>query len=165
MKKIKTLLMVFVVCLLCTACGNRTAITGDKFYEKTNKDYNVTDRSDHYGFATSAYELNSDNNLKILFIETKSDSMSQSLFVDETKNAYTDATNDLAEQNKDDKDFKIDDAEVDDTVTKGDNYSVVEINTSKTYYRITWIDNTVMIGSIDIDSKTTLLNTMKGLGY
>ena len=108
---------------------------------------------------------NSDNNLKISFIETKNDSMSQSLFVDETKNAYTDATNDLAEQNKDDKDFKIDDAEVDDTVTKGDNYSVVEINTSKTYYRITWIDNTVMIGSIDIDSKTTLLNTMKGLGY
>lgn len=165
MKKIKTLLIVMMSILLCTACGNKTAITGDKFYDKTNEEYTVKDIGDFYDFAKSAYQVDGLNSMKITFVEAKNNTVAQSLFVDESQNVYTAATADLTNINKDNKSYKVEDDDVDDTVTKGDNYSIVEVRTSDTYYRVVWIDNTVMFGSIKIDSKTQLLNVMKGLGY
>lgn len=165
MKKIKTLLIVMMSILLCTACGNKTTITGDKFYDKINGDYTVKDIGDSYDFAKSAYQVDGLNSMKITFVEAKNNTVAQSLFVDESQNVYTAATADLTNINKDNKSYKVEDDDVDDTVTKGDNYSIVEVRTSDTYYRVVWIDNTVMFGSIKIDSKTQLLNVMKGLGY
>ena len=164
MKKIKGLVLLLLV-VFSTGCVKRSAISANDFYEKTKDDYKLVDiKSDHYDFSDGAYVLSGNNNLKIVFVDTN-EQMAKSMYVDETKNAYSQASTDLIEQNKDNADYELKESDIKKTIATGDNFSIVEITTSKKYYRIAWIKDTVMIGQVDLDSKTTLFNLMKKLGY
>ena len=163
MKRFKSLVLLLLI-VLSTGCAKRAAITADDFYEKTNNDYKVVDAKDHYDFSDGAYVLSGKNNLKIIFIDT-TEQTAKSIYVDETKNVYSQASTDLLEQNKDNKDYELKESDIKKTIATGDNFSIVEITTSKKYYRISWIKDTIMIGQVDLDSKISLFNLMKKLGY
>ena len=87
------------------------------------------------------------------------------MYVDETKNIYSYASTDLLEQNKDNSNYELKESDIKKSIATGDNFSIVEMSTSKKYYRISWIKDTLMIGQVDLDSKTTLFDLMKKLGY
>ena len=163
MKKFKSLVLILLV-VFSAGCVKRSAITSSDFYEKTNNDYKVVDAKDHYDFSDGAYVLSGKSNLKIIFVDT-TEQMAKSIYVDETKNVYSEASTDLLEQNKDKKDYELKESDIKKTIATGDNFSIVEISTSKKYYRISWIKDTVMIGEVDLDSKTSLFDLMKKLGY
>lgn len=164
MKRIKGLVLLLLV-VFSTGCAKRSALSADDFYEKTNKDYKVTDvKREHYDFSDGAYAISGKNNLKVIFVDT-TEQMAKSIYVDETKNFYSYASTDLKEQNKDDKDYELKESDIKKVIATGDNFSIVEISTSKKYYRISWIKDTVMIGQVDVSDKTTLFDLMKKLGY
>ncbi len=164
MKKIKDLVLLLLI-VFSTGCAKRSAISSDDFYEKTNKDYKVVDvKDEHYDFSDGAYALSGNNNLKVIFVDT-TEQMAKSMYVDETKNAYSIASADLLEQNKENKNYELKESDIKKTIATGDNFSIVEISTSKKYYRISWIKDTLMIGQVDLNDKTTLFDLMKKLGY
>ena len=163
MKKLKGLVLLLLV-VLSTGCVKRAAISANDFYEKTKDDYKLVDAIDHYDFSDGAYSLTGKNNLQIIFIDT-TEQLAKSMYVDETKNIYSYASTDLLEQNKDNSNYELKESDIKKSIATGDNFSIVEMSTSKKYYRISWIKDTLMIGQVDLDSKTTLFDLMKKLGY
>ena len=161
MKKFKVLLLLVLV-LLTTGCGSRKPATPEQF-EDTFKDYKVEDVSSSYTFAEKAYKVTSADNMIVIYFKCKSIDVVKDIYYDEITNLTKKAAADLVANNDSDYDFKEEDIEK--TITKGDNYTVAQYSLRDTYYRVSWIDDTYIYGTIDIGQKTKLVNLMTSLKY
>lgn len=161
MKKIKILLLVLLV-ILTTGCGNRKAATPDEFKEKA-KDYTVNDVLSTFSFAEEAYEVKGNNNLVVYYVKCKTTDTVRSIYYDEITNVSKRAAAELVAAGGSDYEFNEND--IDKTITKGDNYTISTYNLKDKYYRISWIDDTYVYGSVDSNHKTELNNFMKSLNY
>ena len=85
------------------------------------------------------------------------------MYYDETNNVTKKAAAELALEDKSKTEFSLDDIEK--SITKGDNYTIAGYDLKSTYYRLSWIDDTVIIASIDIKHKSDLVNFMKSMNY
>ena len=189
MKKIKILLLVLLV-ILTTGCGNRKAATPDEFKEKA-KDYTVNDVLSTFSFAEEAYEVKGNNNLVVYYVKCKTTDTVRSIYYDEITNVSKRAAAELVAAGGSDYEFNENDINVGDIIeyqrkdfsvihrvidkysrngevfliTKGDNYTISTYNLKDKYYRISWIDDTYVYGSVDSNHKTELNDFMKSLNY
>jgi predicted small lipoprotein YifL len=162
MKKTLKVLLVLALVILTTGCGKRNAATPEDF-KNTFKDYKVEDVTSQYAFAESALKVTGGNNLTVLYLKVKSVDTIKDIYYDEITNITKKAGAELIANN--DKDYQYKEEDIEKTITKGDNYTVAQYSLRDTYYRISWIDNTYIYGTIDIGSKTTLVNLMSPLKY
>ena len=161
MKKLKIVLLLVLV-LLTTGCGKRNAATPEQF-EETFKNYTVEDVSSSYTFAEKAYKVTSSDNMIVIYLKCKSTDVIKDIYYDEISNITKKAAADLIANN--DSDYQYKEEDIEKTITKGDNYTVAQYSLRDSYYRISWIDNTYIYGTIDIGSKTKLVNLMSSLKY
>ena len=161
MKKFKILLLLVLV-LLTTGCGNRKAATPEQF-EETFKDYKVEDVSSSYVFAEKAYKVTGANNMIVFYFKCKSTDVVKDIYYDEITNITKKAGAELIANNGSDYEYKEEDIEK--TITKGENFTIAKYSLRDTYYRISWIDDTYIYGTVDIGQKTTLDNLMTLLKY
>ena len=161
MKKIKILLLVLLV-IVTTGCGNRKAATPEDFKEKA-KGYTINDVLNTFSFAEEAYEVKGNNNLVIYYVKCKNADTIRSIYYDEISNVSKKAAAELVAEGG--TDYEFDENDIDKTITKGDNYTISTYSLKDTYYRISWIDNTYVYGSVDSNHKTDLINFMKSLNY
>ncbi len=161
MKYLKALILILVVFITC-GCGKRTSVSPQDFLNKA-KDYNYTDVKNSIDFADAAYKIEGDNNLSVLYIKCSNKNTIKRMYYDETNNVTKKAAAELALEDTSKTEFSLDDIEK--SITKGDNYTIAGYDFKSTYYRLSWIDDTVIIASIDIKHKSELVNFMKSMNY
>ncbi len=161
MKKFKVLLILFLV-ILTTGCGNRKAATPEQFKDAF-KDYKVEDVTSTYAFAEKAYQVTSTDNMIVIYFKCKSTDVVRNIYYDEITNITKKAGAELIANN--DSDYKYKEEDIEKTITKGDNFTVSQYSLRDTYYRVSWIDDTYIYGTVDIGQKTKLVNIMSALKY
>ena len=161
MKKFKVLLLLVLV-ILTTGCGSRRSATSEQF-EETFKDYKVEDVTSSYTFAEKAYKVTGNDNMVVIYLKCKSIDVIKDIYYDEITNVTKKAAADLIANNGSDYEYKEEDIEK--TITKGENYTIAKYSLRDTYYRISFIEDTYVYGTIDIGQKTKLDNLMISLKY
>ena len=161
MKKLKVILLLVLV-ILTTGCGTRKAATPEQF-EETFKDYKVEDVTSSFTFAEKAYKVTSSDNMIVIYFKCKSVDVVKDIYYDEITNLTKKAAADLVANNGSEYKFKEEDIEK--TITKGENYTISQYSLRDSYYRVSWIDDTYIYGTVDIGQKTKLVNLMSSLKY
>ena len=146
MKKIVLLLTIVV---LLTGCSKeKEPISGESFNDiATEKKYEVTDVTNVYDYAKSAY-LIKDDNYKVMFIEGKKIGDIQSTYSDEVTNIYSNIYSDNTRSND-----------------KGEKWSYVELEDEDHYYYLCYINKTLVIVESDIDNKDNMISLLEKIGY
>ncbi len=161
MKKFKVILLLFLV-ILTTGCGTRKAATPEQF-EEAFKDYKVEDVTSSFTFTEKAYKVTSADNMIVIYFKCKSVDVVKDIYYDEITNLTKKAAADLVANNGSEYKFKEEDIEK--TITKGENYTISQYSLRDSYYRVSWIDDTYIYGTVDIGQKTKLVNLMNSLKY
>ena len=161
MKYIKTIFLLLVVVLTC-GCGKRESISPQDFLEKVKK-YDIVDVKSTINFSDSAYKVTGNNNLEILYIECSNINTIKQMYYDETNNITKKAAAEAVADNPEKTDYSIDDIEK--SITKGDNYTIAGYDLKNKYYRLSWVDDTIIIASIDSKNKSELVNLLKSFNY
>lgn len=161
MKYIKTIFILLVVVLTC-GCGKRDSISPQDFLEKVKK-YDIVDVKSTINFADSAYKVTGNNNLEILYIKCSNINTIKQMYYDETNNITKKAAAEAVVDNPEQTDYSIDDIEK--SITKGDNYTIAGYDLKNKYYRLSWVDDTIIIASIDTKNKSELVNLLKSFNY
>jgi len=161
MKYIKTIFLLLVVFLTC-GCGKRDSISPQDFLEKL-KNYDLVDVKSTINFADSAYKVTGNNNLEILYIKCSNKNTIKQMYYDETNNITKKAAAEAVVDNPEKTDYSIDDIEK--SITKGDNYTIAGYDLKNKYYRLSWVDDTIIIASIDAKNKSELVNLLKSFNY
>lgn len=148
MKKI--LQIVTVICIstcLLTGCKKKIVkISADEFYEKVNSTYELTDMTSTLGYVKKAYAYNKDG-LYFYFYEGNRSFDMGNIYIDEVENT--------ANRLFDSKD-KID---------KGDNYSFITLYNDDDYYRIGYIDNTLIFAHANMNNRDLVDNLFEKCGF
>ena len=161
MKYIKLTVILLVVLITC-GCGKREAISPQELFDKS-KSYNITDVKSTIDFADAAYKITGDNGLDVLYIKCSNKNTIKQMYYDETNNITKKAAGEAVMEDTSTEEFSIDD--IDKSITKGDNYTIAGYNLENKYYRLSWIDDTIIVSSIDIKHKSELVNFMKSINY
>ena len=161
MKKFKVLLLLLLV-ILTTGCGSRRAATPDQFKDAF-KDYTIEDVSSEFAFADTAYKVTSTDNMIVYYFKCKSVDVVKDIYYDEITNVTKEAAADLIANNG--ADYKYKEEDIEKTITKGENFTVAKYSLRDTYYRISFIEDTYIYGTVDIGQKTKLDNLMISLKY
>lgn len=162
MKKIKGLLLVLLV-ILTTGCSGRKAISPEEF-KNNSKNFVAVDIKETMDFAEAAYKVIGDNNMEVIYIKCNDKNVIKRMYYDETTNVVKKATLELQlKEGNNDKEYSMDD--IDKSIIKEKNFTIAGYNLKEKYYRLSWIDDTIIYGSIDIGAKSTLVNYMKKMNY
>ena len=128
MKKVLMLLFVGIISLgFVTGCGKKTKemITADEFKERIGSNYKLVDYTKNIGYVKKAYFYESEGIYFYFYEGNRSFDMG---------NIYIDEVNSVA----------INMMNKEDEIDKGDNYSSVKIWNDESYYRIAYVDNTLL---------------------
>lgn len=163
MNKLKSLLLVLLV-LLTTGCSGRKAISPEEFKKKSSSFVSIN-LKDSMDFAEAAYKIIGDDNMEVIYIKCNDKNIIKRMYYDETNNVVKKASVEYKLENGEDskKEYTIDD--IDKTIIKDKNYTIAGYNLKEKYYRLSWIDDTIIYGSIDASAKFTLINYMKSMNY
>ena len=127
MKKVLKVLTVFMAVILVTGCGSnkKDKLSSEEFYNRINDSYKLTDITSKIDFVQKAYAYEKDGVL-IYFYEGNRTFDMGNIYIDEVQN--------VSGQMMDKKD----------SIDKGENYSSITIYNDEEYYRIAYVDNTLL---------------------
>jgi hypothetical protein len=147
----KKILLIIVTCVLSltlvTGCSKtKEKITGEQFYEKISPNYKLVDYTSKIDYVKKAYVYDSEG-IKFYFYEGNRSFDMGNIYLDEVNNAASDLFNKT------------------DEIDKGDNYSSVKMWNDQTYYRIAYIDNTLLYAKSRLDYKDRVDDIFEKCGY
>ena len=127
MKRFLMVVTVLVSLLLVTGCedNKKEKITAEEFYNRVNETYKLSDITKRIDFVQKAYAYDKDE-VKFYFYEGNRSFDMGNIYIDEVQNA---SSNMLDKK---------------DSIDKGDNYSSITIYNDQEYYRIAYVDNTLL---------------------
>ena len=148
MKKILMVVTILVSVLLVTACGEKKkeSITAEEFYNRINSTYELVDVTSKIGYVKKAYAFEKDHIYFYFYEGNRSFDIG---------NVYKDEVQNVAGQMMDKKD----------TIDKGDNYSSITIQNDEEYYRIEYIDNTLLYAKTTANYKGYVDELFEKAGY
>ena len=148
MKKILMVVTVLMTLILVTGCGSnrKDKLTSEEFYDKINSEYKLTDITSRLDFVQKAYAYEKDGVL-IYFYEGNRTFDMGNIYIDEVQN--------VSGQMMDKKD----------SIDKGDNYSSITIYNDEEYYRIAYVDNTLLYAKGPKANQYIVDDVFKKAGY
>ena len=148
MKRFLMVVTVLVSLLLVTGCedNKKEKITAEEFYNRVNETYKLSDITKRIDFVQKAYAYDKDE-VKFYFYEGNRSFDMGNIYIDEVQNA---SSNMLDKK---------------DSIDKGDNYSSITIYNDQEYYRIAYVDNTLLYAKVNEVYKEEIKKIVKDLGY
>jgi hypothetical protein len=149
MKKVLMILFVGIISIgFISGCGKKTkeAITADQFNERIGSNYKLVDYTKNIGYAKKAYFYDSEG-IYFYFYEGNRSFDMGNIYIDEVNNAANELFNKQ------------------DSIDKGDNYSSVTMYNDETYYRIAYVDNTLLYVRARKDYKDRADDIFNKCGY
>ena len=147
----KKKLLILVACVLSltlvTGCSKtKEKITADQFNERIGSNYTLIDYTSKIDYVKKAYIYESDG-IKFYFYEGNRSFDMGNIYIDEVNNAASELFNKT------------------DEIDKGDNYSSVKMWNDESYYRVTYIDNTLLYAKARLDYKSRVDEIFEKCGY
>jgi len=148
MKKILMIVTVLVSLILITGCGEnkKEVITADEFYNRINDKYKLKDITNLTGFVKKAY-LYEDENLYFYFYEGNKSFDMGNIYIDEVENISSNMMN------------------REDDINKGINYSIMTISNDEMYYKVGFIENTLLYAKTSISDKDKVDEIFEKAGF
>jgi hypothetical protein len=148
MKKSILLLVVSVLTLgLLTGCSNKKEkISADDFYNKIGPNYSLVDISNKLDYVKKAYYYDSEG-ITFYFYEGNRMFDMGNIYIDEVNNVANNMFN------------------KEDEIDKGENYSSIKMWNDESYYRIAYVDNTLLYVKAISDYKARADDIFEKCGY
>jgi PBP1b-binding outer membrane lipoprotein LpoB len=166
MKRFKLLTILFIGIIILTGCSKtKKAATAQEFYDVADKNgIVVQDVSQLYGLADKAYQSSpNDNQYKLLFIQGKSMSDMQNMFLDEASNVYNKTG--LSEEKETQEVGTLTTKAPKKFIASGKNWQSVEVSTDDYYYYIAYVDNTLIYIESTTSNKEKLIKIKDTIKY
>ena len=148
MKKLLMVVTVLFSLMLVTGCEEKKkeAITADEFYNRVNPSYTLKDITSVMGFVKKAYSYDS-NGISFYFYEGNKSFDMGNIYLDEVENISGNMSNKK------------------DNIDKGENFSTITIYNDTEYYRIAYVENTLLFGKTTMANKVSLDGLFEKAGY
>ena len=166
MKRYKLLTLLIISVLIITGCATKKSTKSVSEFREIAKNLNMTTYSpEEYGYAEDASTIIT-NDYSILFYKIKRGFDINGMYIDEVKNVYSAAgIKDTTTNQEATIVAELTTKPIEKNISKGKNWSSVEVITDSKYYYVIMVDDTLLKITSNLDKKDEVKKVIDAMKY
>ena len=148
MKTRRIIILIISIFCLCGCVKEKDALSASEFADTIDSlGYEIVDYKNQFSYAKAAYMVVADN-ISITYINGNRKYDVEGLFIDECRNVYDKAGEDIEEK-----------------TAGGDNWTYLSVTNDDNFYYVSWIEDTYILVESSAEDKNVASKLIRELGY